>query len=110
MQLTDAEWRKIYNWIDYNAPDKGYFNANVLKSFPYQGYDQIERRKQLTDKYAGGAGVDWKKEIADYAAQLKNKGEIKSGNAQEGESCEGESPEGKRVAVCSGQGKGNASR
>ena len=77
VQQTDAEWRKIYNWIDYNAPDKGYFNANVLKSFPYQGYDQIERRKQLTDKYAGGAGVDWKKEIADYAAQLKNKGEIK---------------------------------
>ena len=77
VQLTDAEWRKIYNWIDYNAPDKGYFNANVLKSFPYQGYDQIKRRKQLTDKYAGGAGVDWKKEIADYAAQLKNKGEIK---------------------------------
>lgn len=77
VQLTDAEWRKIYNWIDYNAPDKGYFNANVLKSFPYQGYDQIERRKQLTDKYAGGAGVDWKKEIADYAAQLRNKGEIK---------------------------------
>lgn len=77
VQLTDAEWRKIYNWIDYNAPDKGYFNANVLKSFLYQGYDQIERRKQLTDKYAGGAGVDWKKEIADYAAQLKNKGEIK---------------------------------
>ena len=77
VQLTEAEWRKIYNWIDYNAPDKGYFNANVLKSFPYQGYDQIERRKQLTDKYAGGAGVDWKKEIADYAAQLKNKGEIK---------------------------------
>ena len=77
VQLTDAEWRKIYNWIDYNAPYKGYFNANVLKSFPYQGYDQIERRKQLTDKYAGGAGVDWKKEIADYAAQLKNKGEIK---------------------------------
>ena len=77
VQLTDAEWRKIYNWIDYNAPDKGYFNANVLKSFPYQGYDQIERCKQLTDKYAGGAGVDWKKEIADYAAQLKNKGEIK---------------------------------
>lgn len=77
VELTDAEWRKIYNWIDYNAPDKGYFNANVLHSFPYQGYDQIERRKQLTDKYAGGAGVDWKKEIADYAEQLKNRGEIK---------------------------------
>lgn len=77
VKLTEAEWRKIYNWIDYNAPDKGYFNANVLTSFPYQGYDQIERRKQLNDKYACGAGVDWKKEIADYADYLKNKGEVK---------------------------------
>lgn len=77
VQLTDKEWRTFYNWIDYNAPDKGYFNANVLTSFPYQGYDQIERRKQLTDTYACGAGVDWKKEITDYANQLKSQGEIK---------------------------------
>ena len=44
---------------------------------PYQGFDQIKRRKELTDKYANGAGVDWKKEISDYAAYLKGKGEIK---------------------------------
>ena len=31
----------------------------------------------MTDKYANGAGVDWKKEISDYAAYLKGKGEIK---------------------------------
>lgn len=77
VQLTDAEWRKLYNWIDYNAPDKGYFNANKVKDFPYQGFDQIARRKELTDKYGCGAGVDWQKEIADYAAYLKGKGEIK---------------------------------
>lgn len=77
VKLTDEEWRKLYNWIDYNAPDKGYFNANVLTCIPYKGYDQIARRKELTDKYAGGAGVDWKKEIEDYAAYLKGKGEIK---------------------------------
>ena len=63
VQLTDKEWKTLYNWIDYNAPDKGYFNANVLSKdiIPYQGFDQIKRRKELTDKYANGAGVDWKK-------------------------------------------------
>lgn len=76
VKLTDAEWRKLYNWIDYNAPDKGYFNANKVTDFPYKGFDQIARRKELTDKYGCGAGVDWQKEIADYAAYLKGKGEI----------------------------------
>lgn len=76
VKLTDEEWKKIYNWIDYNAPDKGYFNANKITYIPYQGFDQITRRKELTDKYAGAAGVDWKKEITDYATYLKGKGEI----------------------------------
>ena len=43
---------------------------------PYKGFDQIKRRKDLTDKYANGAGVDWKKEIADYADYLKKQGPI----------------------------------
>ena len=76
VKLTDKEWRTLYNWIDYNAPDKGYFDANVLKSLPYKGYDQIKRRIELTNKYGNGAGVDWKKELSDYAAYLKSKGEI----------------------------------
>ena len=76
VQLTDKEWLTLYNWIDYNAPDKGYFNANVLTSLPYKGYDQIKRRTELTNKYGNGAGVDWKKEIRDYADYLKSKGEI----------------------------------
>lgn len=76
VELTDKEWRTLYNWIDYNAPDKGYFLANKLTTVPYKGFDQIERRKELTDKYGNGAGVDWKKEIADYASYLKGKGEI----------------------------------
>lgn len=76
VQLTDKEWRTLYNWIDYNAPDKGYFNANVLTYLPYQGYDQMKRRKELTDKYANGAGVDWKKELTDYAEYLAGKGTI----------------------------------
>lgn len=76
MKLTDKEWRTLYTWIDYNAPDKGYFNANKIKDFPYQGFDQIERRTELTNKYGNGMGVDWKKEIADYATYLKGKGEV----------------------------------
>lgn len=74
--LTDEEWKTFYNWIDYNAPDKGYFDANPYDGFPYQGFNQIDRRKELTDKYACGAGVDWKKEIADYASYLESQGEI----------------------------------
>ena len=76
VKLTDAEWRKLYQWIDYNAPDKGYFNANKITNFPYKGYDQIERRTELTNKYANGMGVNWKKEIADYADYLKGQGEV----------------------------------
>lgn len=76
VKLTDKEWRTLYNWIDYNAPDKGYFLANKIDVLPYKGFDQIERRKELTDKYGNGAGVDWKKELADYASYLKSKGDI----------------------------------
>lgn len=76
VELTDKEWKTLYNWIDYNAPDKGYFNADTITVFPYKGFPQIDRRKELTDKYACGMGVDWKKEIADYAEYLKGKGEI----------------------------------
>ncbi len=76
VQLTDTEWKTLYNWIDYNAPDKGFFNANKIENFPYKGYDQIARRIELTNKYGNGAGVDWQKEIEDYAAYLKGKGEI----------------------------------
>ena len=36
VKLTDKEWKTLYNWIDYNAPDKGYFNANVLTDLPYK--------------------------------------------------------------------------
>jgi len=76
VELTDAEWRTLYNWIDYNAPDKGSFVATAYNVFPYQGFDQVKRRIELTNKYAVDAGVDWKKEVADYAAFLKSKGEI----------------------------------
>ncbi|MBO5471262.1 MAG: SUMF1/EgtB/PvdO family nonheme iron enzyme [Bacteroidales bacterium] len=74
--LTDKEWRTLYNWIDYNAPDKGYFIAEPVTDIPYKGHDQMERRIELTDKYGNGAGVDWKQELADYAAYLAGQGEI----------------------------------
>ncbi|MDR2036771.1 MAG: SUMF1/EgtB/PvdO family nonheme iron enzyme [Bacteroidales bacterium] len=72
VKLTDEEWRSLYNWIDFNAPDKGRFVAN-----PLNGIEQISRRQELGKKYADGVYVDWQKELEDYAAFLKTKGEIK---------------------------------
>ena len=76
VELTDKEWRTLYNWIDYNAPDKGYFLAEPQTFTPYQGHDQIQRRIELMNKYANGAGVDWKKELEDYAAYLEARGPV----------------------------------
>lgn len=64
VELTDKEWKTLYNWIDFNAPYHGKFNANVFK-----GVEQISRRTELTEKYAG-SGVDWKAEIRSYADYL----------------------------------------
>ncbi len=76
VKLTDKEWRTLYNWIDFNAPDKGYFNADTPKRIPVCGQDQIKRRIYLANEYANGVGIDWQKEIADYANALKSKGKI----------------------------------
>ncbi len=66
VELTDKEWKTLYNWIDFNAPYHGKFKANVFK-----GVEQISRRIELTNKYANGAGVDWQAEIRSYADYLK---------------------------------------
>lgn len=66
VELTDKEWKTLYNWIDFNAPYHGKFKANVFK-----GVEQISRRKELADKYAN-AGVDWQAEIRSYAQYLES--------------------------------------
>ncbi|MFI3264347.1 MAG: SUMF1/EgtB/PvdO family nonheme iron enzyme [Rikenellaceae bacterium] len=78
VELTDKEWHALYNWIDFNAPDKGYFNDNTPKKVPVCGQDQYARRIHLTDTYANGASVDWRKEIEDYTALLESKGKIEA--------------------------------
>jgi len=70
VKLTDQEWDHLYTWIDLNAPGRGWFDAEVVN-----GYDQYKRRIELADKYSNSP-VDWRKEIADYAAQLEAKGPI----------------------------------
>ncbi len=72
VELTEEEWLSLYNWIDFNAPDKGRFN-NISQ---YRDFDQYERRQELGKKYADGVYVDWKKELRDYADYLKNKGKV----------------------------------
>ena len=64
VELTDKEWHTIYNWIDFNAPCHGRFVYNHVGYCPT---DQYSRRIELANKYANGAGVDWKKELDDYA-------------------------------------------
>lgn len=65
VELTGKEWKTLYNWIDFNAPYHGKFRANIFK-----GVEQISRRTELTEKYAG-AGVDWQAEIRSYARYLE---------------------------------------
>ena len=72
VELTDKEWRTFYNWIDFNAPYAGKFNDLSIQN----GFDQYQRRIELTDKYGNGAGVEWREEIEAYAEHLKNQGEI----------------------------------
>lgn len=77
VKLTDQEWDHLYTWIDLNAPGRGTFDAN-----PINGIDQYSRRMELADRYSNSA-VDWRKEIAEYAAFLKQKGAIVPAMPQE---------------------------
>ena len=62
--LTDPEWRTLYNWIDFNAPYHGAFEAKPDDFYGCK--DPIARRIELTNKYANNAGVNWQKEIDDF--------------------------------------------
>lgn len=64
--LTDKEWRTFYNWIDFNAP-----YHSTFKMVDYKGYNQISRRKELSDKYGANSSIDWDGEIIAYANYLK---------------------------------------
>ncbi len=66
VKLTEWEWSRLTQWIDYNAPEKGVYPLIL----DYKGVDQYTRRIELTNKYGAGAGVDWKQELEDYAAYL----------------------------------------
>ncbi len=65
VELTEKEWKTLYNWIDFNAP-----YHSTMRAEEYNNCDQIQRRIELTDKYANEAGVDWKGEIRNYAGYL----------------------------------------
>lgn len=71
VKLTDKEWKTLYNWIDFNAPYHSSFDHIRDLKVGQHGYNQVQRRKELMDKYANGMAVDWQKEIRDYAAYLE---------------------------------------
>ncbi len=70
VDLSDEEWRTLYTWIDFNAPYTGVFKANE-----YKGYNQINRRQELMEKYSN-LRVDWETELQDYVKKLNAKGDI----------------------------------
>ncbi|MBR8535033.1 SUMF1/EgtB/PvdO family nonheme iron enzyme [Carboxylicivirga sediminis] len=70
VELSDEEWQTLYRWIDCNAPYNGVFNANE-----YCGYNQVDRRQELMEKY-NNVKVDWKGELHAYIEKLAAKGEV----------------------------------
>lgn len=75
VKLTDKEWKTLYNWIDFNAPYHSTFDHIREVKVGQHGYNQVQRRKELMDKYANGMMVDWQQEIRDYAAYLEKQPE-----------------------------------
>lgn len=71
VKLTDKEWDHLYTWIDFNAPCIGGFQVNIRN-----GIDPYQQRIHHTNKYANGAGVDWREELKEYAGYLKKQGTI----------------------------------
>ncbi|MGL5684059.1 MAG: SUMF1/EgtB/PvdO family nonheme iron enzyme [Marinifilaceae bacterium] len=68
VKLSDKEWQSLYTWIDLNAPYGGTFEE--IQKFNNQ--DQYARRIALADKY-NNAGIDWRKELVDYANYMESK-------------------------------------
>ena len=76
VSLTDKEWKTLYNWIDFNAPDKGWFDDNRMNWIVAKNVNQYERRMELGRKYADGVSVDWRRELRDYASYLKEQPDV----------------------------------
>lgn len=76
VELTPYEWNRLITWVDFNLPYNSTFPAS-----PYEvknvgeTLDQKKRRIELNEKYSGTA-IYWEKEIEEYTAFLKAKGEI----------------------------------
>ncbi len=70
VELTDKEWRKLYEWIDLNAP----FHSSFTQ-LDYRGINQIDRRRELSKKY-NNVDVNWEKEIEDYTKIIASRGDI----------------------------------
>lgn len=67
VKLGEKEKQTLCKWIDFNVP---YFGTFEISGRFKEKYDQYSRRRQLMEKY-GNVSVDWRKEIENYADQLK---------------------------------------
>lgn len=69
VKMEEQDLATLYKWIDLNAP---YFGSFEIR-YPYKGFEQYKRRRELLKKY-GGTTVDWQKEISEYASSLEKQG------------------------------------
>ncbi|WP_332571816.1 SUMF1/EgtB/PvdO family nonheme iron enzyme [Bacteroides sp.] len=74
VSLEDKDYQKLCQWIDFNAP---YFGTFEIAGRYKATFEQYPRRQELMRKYAN-VSVDWKKELSEYAKELKNKGIIET--------------------------------
>ena len=69
VKLTDLEWRKLYTWIDFNAPFRGKWNPPI-----FGNQDQHKRRIELAKKYANvytDADHEYLKRVKELTKQQK---------------------------------------
>ncbi|MFI3330272.1 MAG: SUMF1/EgtB/PvdO family nonheme iron enzyme [Rikenellaceae bacterium] len=66
VELDKDDWYALTNWIDYNVPDKGYFQIVDSQLFP----NQYEHRIYLAKKYGNGIYSPWKEQTEDFKTYL----------------------------------------
>lgn len=70
--LSDEDRQTLCKWIDFNVP---YFGTFEISGRYKEAFEQYPRRMDLMQKY-GNVSVDWKKELADYARVLEERGPV----------------------------------
>lgn len=72
VKISEEDMNTLSKWVDLNVP---YFGTFEISGRYKEKFAQYSRRQQLMRKY-GNVSVDWRKELKEYAAYLKEKGSV----------------------------------